>query len=261
MSAQELIVSAEFRDAEREALTACRNAAEAERQTVAAKWRAGTALREVREMLPHGEWMAWQRENGIARSSADRWIRLAEGYAQITHAGNFTSVRAALASLPKPTRQKASTSAQASGDAQQTETASVGQGEPDEPPAGGEDAVRTEQDEPGASRETGDDEPQEDPKDELIAQLRDELAAVRLELADVEQERDLYRDRCQAADAKDTARAEQQLNNQRATIKAKDVQIQDLQQRLNESLHVRKTQARWRKAAESRYPELETMKP
>ena len=57
-----------------------------------------TALwQEVVQHLPHGVWLLAPKERGIAYTTANRFIRLRQQYAEINQVGEFSSVSAVLA--------------------------------------------------------------------------------------------------------------------------------------------------------------------
>ena len=66
------------------------------RRTVEEAWLAGDALLRIRQQLPHGAWLPALKERGIAYTTANRFIRLRQQYAEINQDGEFGSVSAAL---------------------------------------------------------------------------------------------------------------------------------------------------------------------
>ena len=66
------------------------------RRTVEEAWLAGDALLRIRQQLPHGAWLPALKERGIAYTTANRFIRLRQQYAEINQVGEFGSVSAAL---------------------------------------------------------------------------------------------------------------------------------------------------------------------
>ena len=61
---------------------------------------AGCLLRSVKSDLEHGNFRVWLKNNGINRETARRFMKLADF--QMTQIVSFTTVDAALKSLPKP---------------------------------------------------------------------------------------------------------------------------------------------------------------
>ena len=66
------------------------------RRTVEEARLAGDALLRIRQQLPHGAWLPAPKERGIAYTTANRFIRLRQQYAEINQVGEFGSVSAAL---------------------------------------------------------------------------------------------------------------------------------------------------------------------
>ena len=72
------------------------------RRSVAQAWKAGEALRAVKEDkdLPHGEWLPWLEENEISRRTATRLIRLSNEF-EMGQLGPFASFDEAYKAIPK----------------------------------------------------------------------------------------------------------------------------------------------------------------
>lgn len=75
------------------------NALALARRSVEEAWIAGQLLNQVKADLPHGKFLPWLEENGIARRTAQRFMKLNESV-EIRQLGTFESVSAAL-SPPK----------------------------------------------------------------------------------------------------------------------------------------------------------------
>ena len=70
------------------------------RRSVEQAWKAGTALRAVKDGVDHGEWLPWLEENDIHRSMAGRLIRLSNEF-EIAQVAQFASVEEAYKAIPK----------------------------------------------------------------------------------------------------------------------------------------------------------------
>jgi len=81
------------------AVTRWENARFAARQSLL-EAAAGQALRDVKALLPRGEWKAWLAAHGIQQRTAQRWMRLP----QVSQIGKFDTVDAALKAYRAPVR-------------------------------------------------------------------------------------------------------------------------------------------------------------
>ena len=90
------------RDAKSRAIYHYRQARRYAGLAVEEAWQTGAALAEVRESAEHGTFLPWLDTAGIPKSTAYRWMALAEGV-HSSHVGSFDSIAEALKSLPKAT--------------------------------------------------------------------------------------------------------------------------------------------------------------
>ena len=72
------------------------------RRTVEQGWHCGEALQAVKDALPHGGWLPWLEDNGIARRTASHLLKLHSAYPEMGKLCPFESVDAALKAAAQP---------------------------------------------------------------------------------------------------------------------------------------------------------------
>ena len=67
------------------------------RRTIEASWHAGRALAQIKERVPHGQWMPWLEVEGVGKDTARRLLLMAE--LEIAQIAQFDTMTAALSSI------------------------------------------------------------------------------------------------------------------------------------------------------------------
>lgn len=66
------------------------------RKTLEQAWYAGDILCRIKKILPHGQWLDALDERGVANQTANRYMRLRQGFAEIPQNGEFDTMQQAL---------------------------------------------------------------------------------------------------------------------------------------------------------------------
>ena len=67
-------------------------------------WNAGAILNAARPRFAHGEWLPWLDEQNISRSTARRYMKLADQY-EYRQLAKVDSINSAIRGLPKPVKE------------------------------------------------------------------------------------------------------------------------------------------------------------
>lgn len=191
-------VGVHVEQAKREAADACREVERRMTHTLEAAHGAGGKLRAAKEAVGHGNWLPWLREEGISSRTAERYIRLHEGYPEIRQLGEFAGIVEAVNALPSPRRspERAEEGADATAGAEPPEPS------PNEPPEPEPSLdVRPAQEvlppeEPAEGPSTRMDKLRED-----NAMLEASLDQARIDIAKAERDAEIQKERAEAAEA------------------------------------------------------------